>query len=270
MKSRQFLLGIIGAISAFAPALADDPMTEEWQFQITTYVWATAVNSDSTIKGIKTSVDASFIDIVKESDSLFAYNGQFEATKGDFTLQFNPTYMKLGVDDSDVKGGPLNTKIDAEAEITYLELAALYRIGTWPVGYQPTEQTLSIEPLAGVRYTNLRGELDIKFPALNTKISPDDRKDWFDPFIGARTILKLTEEIDLQLRGDVGGFGVGSDFTWQAAGVLTHEFSLFGKTARAIAGYRALYQDYEDGSGGNKFKWDATLHGPILGLTVQF
>jgi hypothetical protein len=31
-------------------------------------------------------------------------------------------------------------------------------------------------------------------------------------------------------------------------------------------GYRVFNQDYSDGSGINKFAYDATLHGPILGV----
>jgi hypothetical protein len=70
--------------------------------------------------------------------------------------------------------------------------------------------------------------------------------------------------------GDIGGFGVGSDFAWDAFGVIGYRFSLFGQeNSGVIAGYRALSQDYTDGSGRDKFQWDVTLHGPILGLFVQ-
>jgi len=34
--------------------------------------------------------------------------------------------------------------------------------------------------------------------------------------------------------------------------------------------HRARYQDYTDGSGADKFEWDVTLHGPILGLAIGF
>lgn len=47
-----------------------------------------------------------------------------------------------------------------------------------------------------------------------------------------------------RLRGDVGGFGVGSQFTWQALGVYTYEFSS-GRTAwSAVLGYRAIGLNY--------------------------
>jgi len=71
--------------------------------------------------------------------------------------------------------------------------------------------------------------------------------------------------------GDIGGFGAGSEFTWQAAGMVGYRFGLFGDdNARVLAGYRALYQDYKSGSGSNEFKWDMTLHGPVLALAISF
>jgi hypothetical protein len=77
----------------------------------------------------------------------------------------------------------------------------------------------------------------------------------------------MSERWNLILRGDIGGFGVGSDLTWNLVGLVDFKpwkhVSLFG-------GYRALYQDYEDGSGVNEFKFDATMHGPILGLNITW
>jgi len=265
----SLLIAMTGVASASSLALADDTTAGYWDFQGTAYVWAPAVNGDNTIKGIETEVDASFIDIVRNSDSIFAYNGQLRATKGDVTFELNPTYMRLGADDDNIDG-PLNTRIDAVTEITYLEFAALYRIGTWPVGYNTTEQTLSIEPLAGVRYTRLYLDLDVDFPLLGTKTSRDGHQDWIDPFVGARAVLQITKKTEFQLRGDIGGFGVGSEFSWQVVGGLSHRFSMFGYESLAIAGYRALYQNYEDGDGADKFRWKTTLFGPILGLTVRF
>ncbi|MGD8962308.1 MAG: hypothetical protein PVH43_07320, partial [Desulfobacterales bacterium] len=82
----------------------------------------------------------------------------------------------------------------------------------------------------------------------------------------------LSEHWTLSLLGNVGGFGVGSDFTWETLGGIGYRFRLFSKenNARAVGGYRAVYQDYTDGSGNDKFEWDVTLHGPILGLVIEF
>ena len=51
----------------------------------------------------------------------------------------------------------------------------------------------------------------------------------------------------------------------------TRLIDLFGKNNAAVfAGYRALHQDYTDGSGDDEFKWDVTLDGPILGFRIDF
>src|SRR5262249_14644022 len=40
--------------------------------------------------------------------------------------------------------------------------------------------------------------------------------DWVDPFVGARLRQQLAAGQEFVLRGDVGGFGAGSRFSWQA------------------------------------------------------
>jgi hypothetical protein len=72
------------------------------------------------------------------------------------------------------------------------------------------------------------------------------------------------------LRGAVGGFGAGSDLTWNAAGFLGCDFELFGRASTFFVGYRDLYRDYSTASGLKKFALDTTLYGPVLGLGFSF
>ena len=37
-----------------------------------------------------------------------------------------------------------------------------------------------------------------------------------------------------------------------------------------LAGYRALYVDYESGSGTNKFAFDSWMHGQVIGAAFRF
>ena len=63
------------------------------------------------------------------------------------------------------------------------------------------------EPLAGVRYNHLNGEL--RGPGiLPTPVIPSGIQDWWDPIVGANLRLPLGKGFSLNLRGDVGGFGV--------------------------------------------------------------
>jgi hypothetical protein len=68
-------------------------------------------------------------------------------------------------------------------------------------------------------------------------------------------------------RFDVGGFGVGSDLTWQAFPYL--DWSLAKSTSLQL-GYRWLATDYEAGSGSSLFRYDVLVQGPQVGLTFHF
>lgn len=112
--------------------------------------------------------------------------------------------------------------------------------------------------------------LDIE---LNIKRFPNNNgnQDWVDPHIGIRIILDITRGWSMTLGETVGGFVVGSDFVWTAAGLLGYRFGFFGEDNAGVLGaYRAMYQDYSSGSGDDKFEWDVTLHGPIPDLSIEF
>ena len=77
----------------------------------------------------------------------------------------------------------------------------------------------------------------------------------------------LSEAWTLGMHLDIGGFGVGADFTYNAWAMLDYSW---GEKRHAFFGYRGLYQDYKTGSGANRFKWDATSHGPVVGMIFHF
>jgi hypothetical protein len=87
--------------------------------------------------------------------------------------------------------------------------------------------------------------------------------DWFDPYIGLRGRYNFTDRLYVTAKGDVGGFGIGSDFTWQAEAAfgwqLTHRIF-------AEAGYRALGIDYED----NGLTYNTITHGAQITLGISF
>ena len=61
------------------------------------------------------------------------------------------------------------------------------------------------------------------------------------------------------------------DITLNAVGLLGYKVRPFGFRWDAGRWLPGVYnQDYTDGSGRNKFTWNMTLHGPVLGLAVTF
>ena len=65
---------------------------------------------------------------------------------------------------------------------------------------------------------------------------------------------------------NVGGFGVGSDLTWNVQAFVGYRTTVFGQDTTFALGYRALYQDYHH----KDFEWDVTMHGPVLGTALHF
>jgi hypothetical protein len=85
---------------------------------------------------------------------------------------------------------------------------------------------------------------------------------WVDPFVGLRGRLNLTDKLYLAARGDIGGFGVASDLTWNAFAALGYQWT---RKVSTELGYRHLAIDYSDGG----FIYDAEMSGAYLGLTIR-
>ena len=68
-------------------------------------------------------------------------------------------------------------------------------------------------------------------------------------------------------RGDVGGFGAGSQFSWNALVAYSFVFAKRdGVTCSGVPGYRALDVDFEQGSGRTKYASDVLQHGADHGV----
>ena len=86
---------------------------------------------------------------------------------------------------------------------------------------------------------------------------------WFDPYIGLRGQYNFSKAWYLTGKGDIGGFGVGSELTWQLYGALGCQIS---RHVYAEAGYRYLYTDYHQ----NGFIYDITQSGAQLTIGINF
>lgn len=181
-------------------------------------------------------------------------------------------------------------KVDVNLEM--LEAAAGYRIWEKTQLKDEAELYSSFDLIGGIRYWRVETDVDVNLtasyveeqipPGLNSlrgvevkdnyKVSHEES--WVDPIIGGRYYTEVSKDVALTLGGDVGGFGSGSDFTWKASGILSHNpndsFKVYG-------GYQALSVDY----GGNKkddeqdrnkdtFALDTVFHGPLVGFALVF
>ena len=117
---------------------------------------------------------------------------------------------------------------------------------------------LSFDALAGVRA--LIVDVEIEAGRLPT-FSRD--KYWVDPIIGGRFHMGLSERWQLSLRGDIGGFGVGSDLSWNVSALLGYRLS---ERMTLAFGYRHLAIDLVSGN----LELDLEFSGPFLGISFGF
>jgi hypothetical protein len=160
------------------------------------------------------------------------------------------------------------------------EAAAAYEFARWS-GLTSPQSSTALDLYAGGRVWWQRGDLDITASGtLNVfdltfsrfgVISAEKNVSWVDPVVGARIRHQFAPTWDFALSGDVGGFGVGSKFSWQVLALLEHEICRSRTvTWSAMLGYKALSVDYSQGSGLTLYNFDMTMHGPIFGVTAKF
>ncbi len=155
--------------------------------------------------------------------------------------------------------GPLELKMTNQTSI--IELAGLHRFGQWQLGGSG-RNSVSLDGLAGARFWAMQTDI-------NVSPGPDvsQGKDWIDPMVGVRSVFDLGERHKISLRGDVGGFGLGSDFSWNLVGLYGFNFARHGTL---FIGYRGMYVNYHEGSGTSRFEYKMTTHGPVLGVDIHF
>ena len=261
-----------------------------WQFRVTPYAWAPSVNGDVTVRGQTADIDMSFWDLFDsgssgaELDSLAALMGYVEARKGSWGIYGDVVWGKFDFSGSTVtQRNPIaNLKVSARAnagldyEITMAESGLTYEVARW-VG---TSSATALDLLGGARYWNQ--ELDLSFAvdasvdlgklglerSGSLAVARSGTLEWVDPFVGVRVRHQLAPGKELQFLGDIGGFGVGSDLTWQLFG--GYGFDFWQSNLHGVIGYRALAVDYSQDNGANKNNLDLILHGPVVGLSFRW
>jgi hypothetical protein len=72
-------------------------------------------------------------------------------------------------------------------------------------------------------------------------------------------------------RADIGGFTVGSDFSWNVLAAYKFDFAVRdGVTYSGLLGYRLLDVDYSGSANGATYEYNVLQHGPLMGLSMRF
>ena len=271
------------------PVMAYNP----WRLEITPYAWMPSLNGTSTVKGHVTDIDATFFgDLIhrKIPKQLFGLMTAFEARNDRFAILGDFTYLLLGASKSGSRSVSLDPRLTADASANFdttikmiiTELAGAYELAHWG---SPTGSATSVDIYAGGRlwWQQAEASLDVNanlalllprrtFTVSGTRAYANSGDvTWVDPLVGLRLRHQFMPGQELTLSGDVGGFGVGSEFSWQAIGAYRFAIAkAYGAEWSGMLGYRALYADYSKGSGDTLYQYDMLQHGPIAGISARF
>lgn len=217
----------------------------EWEYMFAPYIWGAGMDGATSIGPVTSEIDLSFGDILETLDGGFL--GHFEASNDPWTILANLVFLDLRQDLDRPQGS-------ANIEQTIFELGGAFSTGE------------DLEVLFGARLVDIDVQIDLFGPLGNLDARIDGAKTWTDPFIGGRWSPEISDRWSFQGRADIGGFGVGSELTWNAALLFRYRAS---EKVDIGLGYRIMDIDYEDDDG-RRFAYDAQLPGALLGVGFKF
>ena len=233
-------ISVLVAVAVFGAA---SPLQaqQRWQFRSTPYIWTMGLSGTTDLGAIPIEVDEGIGDVLREMD--FALQISQEARRGVLVLGGDLHFAQL-TKPLDFPPGDFTTR---------------QVIGSVTAGRRFADR---YDLYAGFRYYNVKSESDfVGFPNFG------GGGDWVDPLIGARVRVPVGDRINLALRGDVGGFGVGSDLGWMIQPTVTFRLT---PSISVLGGYRHLYVDYATGQGAGRYAYKVHHSGPGIGVDIQF
>lgn len=249
----QVAVGMRVAVGLLVATLNGPAVAQEngWSFALSPYLWTPGISSSVGTQFGTLDANASVGDVL--SATKFAAMGSFEARKGNWGLIADFLYSDLE-ERGETPFGVLFSRARIDTELTMLGGYAAYRL------YE--DGRVALDAMGGIRATWLNIGVSLSPGALPGQNFSTDES-WVDPLIGVRARIALSHRWIAMALADIGGFGAGSDLTWQVLASLGYQFN---ERWSVQGGWRHLSTKKD--LGGRDIKLE--LGGPFLGVTVRF
>ena len=239
MKRFACMLAVSALLVSSAPASAQTS-SDKWDVFVVPYLMAASMDGTTTVRGREVAVQASASDIF---DNLqFGAMGLVVVRKGQWGFGSDIIWMALGT---------TVREINVDANQGAFAFYGLRGLGP------------AADLTFGLRINTLQGTLDFKRLGLVV----DQTKTWVDPIVGLTLRTPPDRRVMVRVYTEIGGFGLGSDFTWQ---IFPNVGFRLTRAASIEVGYRWLDIDYASGEGNQQFKWDVLSQGPVVGFGLRF
>ncbi len=260
MSAKHRSLGVallVALLAASAASAQFAPEESQWQNSWTGYMWFPGFQGNAVMQGNPVDVDVSVGDTIDAlSDMEVSFSAHYEGHRRPWGVIADFMYWRM----EQQFVHPDYGDVEVKPRQLVAEMAGAYTVGEKLMGDVVTQRT---EALVGARYNMLKMSVSLEEGDFYASKS----KNYVDPFVGARIFQALSDKWGVNLRADVGGFGIGSEMAVNVVGTL-------GYTIRPrnsiLLGWRYYSQDYESGSGDSEFKWDVDQSGPFLAWQTRF
>jgi hypothetical protein len=221
---------------------------------ITPYLWIPAVETTFTIRDFPVEGESTTSPFSVFDELQFALMGTAEVGYGRFGLITDLLYVALGSDYS--ASLPNETVIRSEFD---LDLGSALGVLTYRVVDEPR---VKLDLAGGARFiwTTVGAELA---GSGGSRFDAEATISLVDPVVGLHGGYGIDENWGLSGMANVGGFGVGTELTWEAIATIDYRFN---ETVALRLGYRVLSMDLAM----RELELDVLLHGPVLGLAITF
>ncbi len=228
-----------------------------WSWTVMPYGFLPNIDGDATLGPLETlglSVDPADILSTLDSGFMIVFEGLHDSGWG-FNLDY--AYMVLSDQGSFAGGAGLAIVDTFQGTLT----ATVFRRVV-------AEADRTLDLYGGFRWWDMSIDVDATLGPISGDVGIDEN--WVDPHIGARYIQRIgTSDWSLLAKGDIGGFGVASDFAWTLqAGTIWHARD----NLNVELSYKAVGVDYDTGTPGTRdfFAYDTITHGFQVGAAFLF
>ena len=262
-------LGATTAVNAadLPQSLEQEPeiiSSSDWVVSTTPYLWLLFFEGDMTVNGQTVDMSGTNLFDLLDAGSLRfpPLTNYFEARKGRWGGYLDTTFVGMDFASGDISLGPGPVVASLGVDFTYILVNAglIYTAAEW----QQPNGLVAFDTMLGMRYTHYNIDLNVSVGPAG--FNGDETLDWFDLTMGGRLRGEFDNGWGFNVYADIAGASLESDFSIHAIANVSKKFQLGSLDMAAMVGYRALYQDWDDGNDAV----DLLSHGPLVGFRVFF
>lgn len=229
---------------------------DQWNVEITPFLWLPSINGEMESSYLSKSFDVSSIDLLGNLQMAFMINA--EVSKGKVFATPSYIYARIGTDKV-VATSPKGDEVSVSPTLT-MNIAGL-NVGI----HEVVGEKLIIDPYLGFRYNSIGTELEVN--AFQKTTNAEEEAVFTDPLIGLRILYFPHPRVPIMFRTDVGGFGIGSDYSWTA--FLDAGYTL-SPQVDIIAGFSAYGMKFTgEAKTGNTAEMSMVMYGVNIGVKIM-